>query len=84
MVGGYPDAKMALRSSRPSVGRCGEGCKPRSLEPPATSPVSSAGGARGCGMEFEVPDGFRLSASGVRSARAERERPAEARVRVCD
>ena len=55
-----------------------------SLEPPATSLVSSAGGARGCGVEFEVPDGFRLSASDVRSARAKRERPAEPRAQVCD
>ena len=52
-----------------------------SLERPATSLVSSAGGARGCGVEFEVPDAFRVSASDVRSARVERERPAEARTR---
>ena len=45
------------------------------------STASLAGGARGCGVEFEVPDGFRLSASDVRSARVERERPAEARTR---
>ena len=54
---------------------------PTSLEPPATSLARSAGGARGCGVEFEVRDGFRLSASDVRSARVERERPAEARAR---
>ena len=60
------------------------GHQPRSLEAPAPSPASSAGGARGCGVEFEVPDGFRLSASDVRSARAKRERPAEPRAQVCD
>ena len=61
-----------------------EGCKPTSPEPPATSLARSAGGACGCGVEVGVGGDFLPCASDVRSARAERERPVEARAEGCE
>ena len=55
-----------------------------SLEAPATSLASSAGGARGCDVEVGVGGAFPPCASTVRSARVERERLKEAYAWQCE
>ena len=83
--GGWPPTQTTLPGSQPSVRRPPqEGCQMRSLEPTATSLARSADGVRGCRVEVGVGGDFLPCASAVRSARAERQRLAEACVWQCE